>query len=242
MGQKIDPFGLVMGLGSMGLNIFGGLSERDRAYRDQKRAIRQQNQQAAMARNFQNLQIRKQNQYAQQAFQVKKGIVAQQKALNLEAAERAYAGVQINRDRQLTAMAFNREDRTSQLLEAVGANAASIDPGNRSAQRAAAMRTYGRFGRQQVQDQMQVRDLNESSRLQTSDIFGQLRAANAQADAQVAIAPYMQSELPPAFQMAGPSGPTGLSTALMIGQGFMGGIQTYNQFAPGDAQLGRKFP
>ena len=231
-------FAAGLGLAQAGMSIFGGLDQQNRAYRDQKRAIRQQNQQAAMARNFQNLQIRKQNQYAQQAFQVKKGLVAQQKALNLEAAERAYAGVQINRDRQLTAMAFNREDRTSQLLEAVGANAASIDPGNRSAQRAAAMRTYGRFGRQQVQDQMQVRDLNESSRLQTSDIFGQLRAANAQADAQVAIAPYMQSELPPAFQMAGPSRPSGLSTALMIGSGILGGLSTYNSFAAEQDRIG----
>jgi len=232
-------FAAGLGLAQAGMSIFGGLDQQNRAYRDQKRAIKQQNQQAAMARNFQNLQIRRQNEYAAQAYEAKKGIYNQQKALNLEAAQRAYTGAQINRDRQLTAIAFNREDRTAQLLEAVGVNAASIEGGNRSAQRAAAMSTFGRFGRQQVQDRMQVRDLNESTRIQTGDIFGQLKNANLQAYSQVAIAPYMQSELPPAFQMAGPSKPSGLSTALMIGGGILGGLSTYNSFAAKQDRIGR---
>lgn len=242
MGQKIDPFGLVMGLGSMGLNIFGGMSERDRAYNQQRRQVRERNRQAAAERNFQNLQIRKQNEYAAQAYEVQKGIYKQQKGLNLEAANRAYEGAQLDRNRQLTAMAFNRNDRMAQLLEAVGANAAAMEGNNRSAALAHAKQTYGRFGRMESQDQLQVMDVNETSTLRMRDIGYQHKAADLQAYSQVAIAPYMQSELPPAMKMSMPSAPTGLSTALMIGQGFMGGVQTYNKFAPGDAQLGRKFP
>lgn len=241
MGQKFDPFAMVMGFGSMGLNIFGGLSERDRAYEQQKRQIQERNRQAAAERNFQNLQIRKQNEYARQAYEVQKGLYTQQKQLNLEAANRAYESAQLDRGRQLTAMAFNRNDRMAQLLEAVGANTAAMEGNNRSAELAFAKQTYGRFGRMERQDELQVMDVNETSTLRMRDIGHQHKAADLQAYSQVAIAPYMQSELPPAMKMSMPSEPSGLSTALMIGQGFMGGIQTYNQFAPGDSQFGRKF-
>jgi hypothetical protein len=208
------------GLGA-GLDMFGKFSAQDRQYKQQKQAVNQRNAQAVMARNAQNLQ----------AHQIQKGIVKQQIALYNEAAERAYLGASLNRDRQLTALAFQRQDLAAELLEAVGANTASIEGDNRSAQLAAAKRTYGRFGRMQTQAEMQVDDINESARMQVKDIAGNVKARNLQAYSQVAIAPYMQQELGPAFQMAGPSRPSGLSNALMIGQGLLGAASTYNSLA-----------
>tara|TARA_S200002703_G_scaffold18496_2_gene15082 strand:+ start:112 stop:840 length:729 start_codon:yes stop_codon:yes gene_type:complete len=238
MGQRIDPLAMALGLGSMGLNIIGGLDERNRAYNEQRRQIKEQNKQAIASRNFQNLQIRKQNEFARKAYETQVGIYNQQRELNLEAANRAYEGIQVNRNRQLQALAFRRENLSADLLEAVGANTAAIDPGNRSAQLAAAKGTYGTFGRMQAQDKMQARDLAETSKLKIRDVAGQQRAADLQAYSQVAIAPYMQSELPPAFQMSMPSGPSLMSNISLIGGGLLGGLSTYNQFAPEKAQIG----
>ena len=229
--MAIDPLSLGFAAVSTGLSLFQGFSSQDSAYRKQKQAVQQQNLMAAMQRNQANLRIRKQTEYNAAAYEIKKGIVKQQQALNLEAAQRAYLGAAINRDRQLTALAYQRQDLAAELLEAVGANAAAIEGGNRSAQLAAAKRTYGRFGRMETQIGRQAENINTDTRLRSEDIQGQLKAANLQAHAQVAIAPYMQQELPPAFQMAGPSRPSGLSNALMIGQGLLGGASMYNSLA-----------
>lgn len=213
------------------LDFFGKKSAADSQYRQQKQAIEQANAQAVMARNAQNLRIREQNAYTAQAYEIQKGIFKQQVALNNEAAERAWLGASLNRDRQLTALAFQRQDLAAELLESVGANTASIEGDNRSAQLAAAKRTYGRFGRMGAQADMQVDDINEGARMQVRDIAGQLKQQNLQAYSQVAIAPYMQKELGPAAQMSGPSRPSGLSNALMIGQGLLGAASTYNSLA-----------
>ena len=213
------------------LDFFSKKSAADSQYRQQKQAVEQRNAQAVMARNVANLRIRSQNAFNAKAYEITKGIVKQQIALNNEAAERAYLGASLNRDRQLTALAFQRQDLAAELLEAVGANTASIEGDNRSAQLAAAKRTYGRFGRMDTQADMQVDDINEGARLQVKDIAGKLKAQNLQAYSQVAIPPYMQKELGPAFQMSGPSRPSGLSNALMIGQGLLGVAGTYNSLA-----------
>lgn len=215
-----------------GLDMFSKFSARDAEYKKQKQLVDQRNAQARMARNAANLKIRSQNAFNMQAFEIKKGIVKQQVALNNEAAERAYFGAALNRDRQLTALAFRRQDLAAELLEAVGANTASIEGDNRSAQLAAAKRTYGRFGRMQSQGlDLQVDDINENARFAVKDIAGKVKAQNLQAYSQIAIPPYMQQELGPAAQMAGPSRPSGLSTALMIGQGLLGAAGTYNSLA-----------
>lgn len=213
------------------LDFFSKKSAADNQYRQQKQAVEQRNAQARMARNAANLKIRSQNAFNMQAFEITKGIVKQQVALNNEAAERAYFGAALNRDRQLTALAFRRQDLAAELLEAVGANTASIEGDNRSAQLAAAKRTYGRFGRMQAQEELQVDDINENARFAVKDIAGKVKAQNLQAYSQIAIPPYMQRELGPAAQMAGPSRPSGLSNALMIGQGLLGVAGTYNSLA-----------
>ena len=220
-----------LGLASAGLSFFGQKSQSDRAYKQAKQQTKFQNAQAAQARNFQNLQIRKQNEYAAKAYETQKQLYQTQLQFNQDAANRAFEGVQVNRNRQLTALAFQRQNLDEQLLEAVGANEAAMEGGdNRSARLAFAKQTYGRYGDQDVQMRMQAKDI-------TSDAVRDLRGvaldqygANLQAYSQVAIAPYMQSELPPAMQMKMPRNT--FNTGLAIGGALLGGLSTYNQFAP----------
>ena len=119
--------------------LFWCKSSADRANRQAREQVRMQNMQAMQERNFQNLQIRKQNEYARQAYETQVGLYEQQRQFNSEAANRAFTGVQLNRNRQLTAMAFQRQDRTNQPFEAVELMAA-IEGSNRSARLAAAKR------------------------------------------------------------------------------------------------------
>ena len=225
-----------LGLASAGLSFFGAKSSADRANRQAREQVRMQNMQAMQERNFQNLQIRKQNEYARQAYETQVGLYEQQRQFNSEAANRAFTGVQLNRNRQLTAMAFQRQDRTNQLLEAVGANEAAIEGSNRSARLAAAKRTFGRFGVQEAQADLQTRDINTDSIRQMEDVSRQAYQADLQAYSQVAIAPYMQSELPPAMQMSMPK--NNFNAGLAIGGALLGGLSTYNQFAPTKSRIG----
>ena len=224
-----------LGLASAGLSFFGAKSSADRAHRQAKEQVRMRNLQAMQERNFQNLQIRKQNEYARKAYDTQVGIYNQQRELNSQAANRAFDAIQLNRNRQLTAMAFQRQDRTNELLEAVGANEAAIEGNNRSARLAAAKRTYGRFGVQEEQARLQTRDINTDAIRSLDDTAREQYAADLQAYSQVAIAPYMQSELPPAMQMKMPRNT--FNTGLAIGGAVLGGLSTYNQFAPQGSKI-----
>ena len=234
--MAISLLGLGLGLAGAGLDFFGKQSAANSAYRQQKQAIQQQNMQAAMARNFQNLQIRRQNEYAREAYATQIGVYKKQREFNQQAADRAYEGAQINANRQLASLAFQRENLSTELLEAVGANRAGIGAGNRSAELAAAKGTYGRYGRQTAQMQQQAKDINVDVVRNMRDTSLQQYGADLQAFSQVAIAPYMQSELPPAFQMSMPSRPG--FNPLTIAGSLLGGAQTYNQFAAPQDRIG----
>lgn len=224
-----------LGLASAGLNFFGAKSSADAAHRQAKQQTKLANQQSMAQRAFENLQIRKQNEYTRQAYDTQKQLYGQQVQFNQDAANRAYDGIQINRNRQFRQMAFSRFDMTNELMEAVGANQAGMEGDNRSARLAAAKSTYGRFGQQQAQMQEQTGDINRDARMQMRDTALQQYGADLQAYSQVAIAPYMQSELPPAMQMPMPK--NNFNTGLAIGSAVMGGLSTFNQFAPEGAQI-----
>ena len=230
-----------LGIAQAGLGFLSSYSASQRQHKQAKQQVRFQNQQATAARNAQNLQIRSQNAYTKMAFGIKKQLVETQKKLNINAAERAYTGAYMNRDRQLTALAFSRNQRQQELLEAVGAANAAMESDNRSAALAYAKNTWGRYGQQSVEDKEQVSNVNEGTKLTIADTQGQLEARNAQLDAQVAIPPYMQQELPPAMQMAVPDGPSALDIGLMAGGAALGGLSTYNQFAPSQFKVNKMF-
>lgn len=231
---------LGLGLFNAGLQIFGGMSKQRQTYEAQKRQVRSANQAAAAQRAFENEQIRAQNNYAMYEYETRKRLANQQIRFNAEAAQRGYIGAQENRVMKLKQIAFARADRTAELLEAVGANTAAIEGDNRSAQLAAAKGTYGRYGRQQVQDIEMVKDANRQTIRQLEEINLQHRTADLQAYSQIAVQPFLQSELGPAAMQSMPKGPSFLNQALMIGGGLMSGLSTYNQFAAPQDRFGFK--
>jgi hypothetical protein len=222
---------------SGGLDIFNQYSQSNTQLKQARRRVAYENAMAQASRNFQNLQIRRSNEYQRQAFETQKGIYRQQVAFNQDAANRAYEGIQFNRNEQLAAVAFQRQDVAQNLLRAVGANNASIDPGNASAARAADLATLGVAGRQQTQLGRTVRGIDIGTEQSMRDTAAQQHSADLQAWSQVAIAPYMQSELPPAVSAPMPRGMSGLSQGLMIGGAVLGGLGTYNSMAPTGSKL-----
>ena len=235
---SLDPVSLGLAAFNTGLKIFGGLEKQRQEHEQAKRDARAYNRQAIAQHQAQNEEIRRQNSYAQYEYETRKRIAEQQKQFNAEAAARGYAGVQENRLMKLKQMAFERSNRDAELLEAVGANAAAMEGDNRSAQLAAAKTTYGRYGRQRIQDQEMVRDANRQSIRQMEEINLQHRSDDLQAYAQIAVKPFMQKELSAPTLRSMPKGPSGLNTALMIGGGLMGGLATYNQFAAPHQRIG----
>ena len=222
---------------SGGLNVFNQYNQSNTQLKQARRRVAHENAMAQASRNFQNLQIKRSNEYQRQAFETQKGIYRQQVAFNNDAANRAYEGIQFNRNEQLAAVAFQRQDIAQNLLRAVGANNASIDPGNASAARAADMGTIGVAGKQQTQLGKTVKGIDIGAQQSMRDAAAQQYNADLQAWSQVAIAPYMQSELPPAVSAPMPQGMSGLSQGLMIGGAVLGGLGSYNQFAPDDDKL-----
>ena len=188
---------LAIAVAGAGLDYFKGKSASDLKRKQQKRAHAAQVAQQYAARNFQNLQIRKGNEYRQRIWEEKVNVYNQQVQFNEEAAARAYEGAQINRNRQLQAFAFQLSDRQAELLEAVGANAASMEGDNRSAQLAAAKMTFGRYGRQRAQSFQQVMDLNADTRRYLDGIHRQHITANFAAKSRLGVPPMMQAEIPP---------------------------------------------
>ena len=236
--MAIDPFSLGLGVFNAGLQIFGGMSKQRQAHEAAKRQTRAYNQQALAQHAAQKAEIKRQNEYAMYEYGVRKQMAAQQMQFNAEAATRGYVTTQENTLMKLKQMAFARMDRDAELLEAVGANAASMEGDNRSAQLAAAKSTYGRYGRQQVQDAEMVRDANIQGVRQMEEINLQHRTADLQAYAQIAVQPYMQSMPAAPALRSMPKGPSALQSALMIGGGLMSGLSTYNQFAAPQNRIG----
>ena len=222
---------------SGGLNVFNQYNQSNTQLKQARRRVAMENAMAQASRNFQNLQIRRGNEYRRKAYETQKGIYRQQVAFNQDAATRAYEGIQFNRNEQLAAIAFQRQQINEDLLKAVGANNASIDPGNASAARAADLATIGVAGRQQTQIGKTVKGIDIGAEQSMRDTAAQQYNADLQAWSQVAIAPYMQSELPPAVTAPMPKGMSGLSQGLMIGGAVLGGLGTYNSMAPRGSKL-----
>ena len=224
---------LAIGLAGAGLDLLKGKSAADLQRKQQKRAHAANVAAQHAQRNFQNLQIRKGNEYRQRIWEEKVNIYNQQLEFNEEAAERAFEGAQINRNRQLQAFAFQLDDRRAQLLEAVGANAASMQGGNRSAELAAAKLTYGRYGRQRAMDFRQISDLNQDTERYFDSIYRQHIQANFAAKSQLGIPPMMMDEIPPQ-NFAEPVF-TQYNPWLGGASAAFTGLSLYNQFRPQSA-------
>lgn len=230
---------LAFGVGQAALGFGGDLlrGQRERQqYRDQLKFQRKSQQ---FQLNQYNQQVDRENAYAMQAYEIMKQQGKKQKKLATQAANRAWLGNSVNRDRQLRSLAFDRNNRQAELMQALGAGYASMEGDNRSAMRALRMSTEGVAGRMDVQDQYRVGDINFDSKLAADDIKGQLDQTFAQINAQTAIAPFMKSHAQLGPQQKMPGGPSGLEMGLSGLTALMGGISTANSLLPSNKSFFR---
>lgn len=192
----------------------------ERAARDQKRA---QHNEGVELRNRQRLAL----------HNYKKGVHQRNVSYIQDAFNRADEGALIDRDRFMTQRAFMRQGRQLELLEAMGANAAAMEGDNRAGRLFNLKRTLGRYGVAETQDKLNVVQMNEDTQRKRDAL-----SRKAQNDIQrsydtVAIPPMLERTLPATTpRIDGPQPPSFLSNALMIGQGLIGGYQTYKSITP----------
>lgn len=222
----IDPFSLGIAAASAGLGFFNQKNRSDTAYRQAKRQHRMQMRQAIERTHLQNQQIQAQNAYAQYEYDQRKKIAQKQIEFNNQAANDAYNQENTRLSEYLKGIAFSQEDMSIQLMEKIGANAAMSEGRGRSFELAAAKGTVGAYGRAQTRLGETVRDQRSQSSRNLLAINRQAEQANMQAQASVAIQPFMQSLLPMPTNYGGPQR-SNFNTALQIGGALLGGVQTY---------------
>lgn len=251
------PIGIIAGIAGAGLSYFGQKASADASKKQAKYAWQQQINQALQSHQadmqayrhsqkvaelqnqFQNEQILQSNKHTLQIFGARLDQFSEQVKFNEEAATRAFQGIQENRNRALTQLAYERQDRAAALLQAMGANDASINPNNRSAQLRADKATLGNYGRNAARLAAQDAQINYDAFGQVRDLQRQFAYQNYQAGIPTSVTPQLQSLVPmmpapPPPQLNMPSAPnfsSGMSNALMIGNAAMAGLSAYQQFA-----------
>ena len=251
------PIGLIAGAVGAGLSYFGQKSQADAAKKQAKAAWKnevtsalqshQANMQAwehdkeiaRITNEFQNQQIVQQNKQTLKIYGARLDQYAEQVKFNEEAATRAFQNIQVNRNRELNKLAYERQDRAAALVQALGANDASISEGNRSAQLAAQKATWGNYGRNAARLARSESAINYDAFGATQDMMRQHAYQNYQAGIPTSVAPVLQQLVPmmpapPPPQLNLPSKPSfssGMSNALMIGNAAMAGLSAYQQFA-----------
>ena len=222
----IDPFSLGVAAISAGLGFFGKKQASDNQYKQAKRQHKLSMRQAMERTRLQNDQIRAQNEYAKYEYEERKKLAYAQVQRNNQAANDAYNTEQARLNEYFKGVAFTQEDMSIQLMERMGANTANAEGRGRSFELAAAKGTLGNYGRGQARLQESVQSQKRQSNRNMLSISRRVEDANAQAMASVAIAPYMQRELPMPTNYGGPRR-SGFNTALQIGNSVLGGIGTY---------------
>lgn len=222
----------LFGLASAGLNIGMNIAQSEQAYNQAKRRQVAERRQRQLARANANLQIREQNARRLELYNHKLQVHEQNLGFIRDAANRAFVGTQVDYNRQLASLAFQRNNRQQQVLETLGASRAAGEGRGRSYDLQQAKRISGRAGVMEAQENMQRQDLKENTMRKLEGFSRQAYQSAIQSYNTVAITPYLQRELPPAATIPGPQPPSFLSNALMIGQGLMGGYQAALSVAP----------
>lgn len=218
---------------SAGLGIGMKAYENDRAFQQAKERQLADRQARDLERSQANAAIQLRNRQRLQMYDYAKGVHSRNVSYIQEAFNRADEGAQVDRNRLLTQGAFARQNRQLELLEAMGANAASMETDNRSARLFNLKRTLGTFGRNEVQDKLGINDINEDTARKRDALARQANNDLQRSYDTVAIPPFLESTLPATTPRIDGPQPTGfLSNALMIGQGLIGGYQTYKSITP----------
>ena len=221
-----------------GLNFFGDYTSSQSAYEQQQQQYDMMMRQEIERTMLQNQQIAEQNAYKEYEYEQRQKIAAQQIEFNIQAANDAFVQEQTRLQEYLKGVAFSQEDMSSQLMEAIGTNAAMADGRGRSFELASAKGTTGDYGRAMTRLRESVKDQKSQSQRNMLQIQRQADEANFQAWSSVAIAPFMQSMLPMPTDPGFP-GQSGTNTALMIGNSLLSGYDTYMGLAgPDPGSLG----
>ena len=231
----------LVGLGQAGVSFFGKYGAAQRQHKQAKERLKMQHKMPKAQAISHNQGVRDRNAYALMVHQIKKQQGEQTKRLAGEAANRAWLGNAINRDSQLRQMAFARQGRQAELMEAVGAGYAAMEGESQSRNRALMMNTFGRYGRNEVQDLANVQGVNDKSRLAAQDIRGQLQSTINRVNAETYIPPYMEKEVGMPQRMKMPSGPSGWEIGLMGAGSLLSGAMAYDKLAGDGYKLSDMF-
>ena len=231
------PPELVFAGAQAGLGFFGDMSGREQQERQQREQLKFQRRKQQREVRRTNEGIDRQNAFAGIVDRIKQRQAAQNKQFAVDAANRAYLGGAINRDRQLTSLAFDRSDRQAQLLQAVGAGNAAMEGDNRAGRRAMMMDTYGNFGRTSSRDKLRIGDINADERLAAADVRGQLGARLAQIDASVSIPTMRRRHVQMGSMASMPRANYGMQNFFSGANHLMGSLGTYDDLAPKGRKL-----
>lgn len=227
----MDPFSLGIAAASAGLQFFGDYSKSQQGLSQRNRSIRFQNKARRQRTNLQNLQIADRNRYKANEYKTLKEQYQAQLGYNQQAADLAYEAESARMYDMYTQAAFKRSGLQRQLLESAGYNAA-MNEGNRGRtfDRGSDMSTYGRYGgaNQQLVASM-LSQRGQSVRNRQNIALSQY-GRNLQAFSRVAVAPYMQRQLPAPMQIPEQSS-SGFNTMLQIGNAALTGLSTYSALA-----------
>lgn len=209
-GLLANPVGLALAGGQLALGI-GQMFAANKAREQQAYNTAYQ---TAYQNILQNRMVEMRNERRREMFQTKLDMVRDQISNNAEAAQASYVAEQYRLNDLYDQSAFKQQEMLQRLVEAQGTVAAREVYG-KSAKRGAAAATLGAYGRTQASLAAQLISEQGQSERNLSAIERQVRAANQQAMASVAVLPEMEVTAPmPSF---GSSAPSGLNTALQIG-------------------------
>jgi hypothetical protein len=214
-----NPVGLALAGGQLALGI-GQMVAQDKASTQQ---AYNQAYQTTYQNIMQNRMIEMRNERRREMYQAKLNMVRDQISNNAEAAQASYAAEQYRLNDIYDQAAFKQQEMLKRLVEAQGTTAVREVYG-KSARRGAAVETLGAYGRTQAQLAAQLVSEQGQSDRNLSNIERQVRSANQQALASVAVLPEMETAVP--MSSFGSFAPTGLNTALQIGGLAMGAFQT----------------
>lgn len=210
--------GLALGALQSGLGILSGMNSQNEA-----------SYQSAYNTAFQNAMTRYANERTQRTFDRQVGMVREQYGYNRDAANRAYSSEQIRLNELFQQAAFQQQGALQNLIEIQGTNNASERYG-RSANRANLLGTLGQFGRNQAMQAASLASARGQSGRNLEQISRDQMSADLNAWQNIAIPPMMQAQMPM------PQAPSGMNTALMIGNSVLGGLNTWNSLKAPSSQ------
>jgi len=218
-GMFANPVGLALAGGQLAF----GIANMIQGQRAQEEAYGQQVYRTTLANSMAQMRADAANRMQAEAFGAKLDFVKRQITNNFLSAMSASTAEQMRLAETFDAAAYRSQAMQKMLKEAIG-SAGAREVYGKSARRGALVSTLGAYGRTRAQQADQLMSETTASQMRMDTVFRQMRAANAQAKAQVAILPTAQYAAMQAMPTM--SGGGGLSTALQIGQIGMSAFQT----------------